>query len=33
VHTVKPEFMKWKIEHPTSEGLYLLGDVMNQFIL
>jgi hypothetical protein len=33
VHTVKPEFMKWKIEHPTPEGLYLLGDVMNQFIL
>jgi hypothetical protein len=25
--------MKWKIEHPTHEGLYLLGDVMNQFIL
>jgi hypothetical protein len=33
VHTVKPEFMKWKIEHPTPEGLYLLRDVMNQFIL
>jgi hypothetical protein len=33
VHTVKPKFMKWKIEHPTPEGLYLLGDVMNQFIL
>jgi hypothetical protein len=33
VHTVKPEFMTWKIEHPTLEGLVLLGDVMNQFIL
>jgi hypothetical protein len=33
VHTVKPEFMKWKIEHPTPEGLDLLGDVMSQFIL
>jgi hypothetical protein len=33
VHTVKPEFMKWKIEHPTPEGLDLLWDVMNQFIL
>ena len=33
VHTVKPEFMTWKIEHPTPEGLVLLGDVMNQFIL
>jgi hypothetical protein len=30
---VKPEFMTWKIEHPTPEGLVLLGDVMNQFIL
>jgi hypothetical protein len=25
--------MKWKIEHLTLEGLNLLGDVMNQFIL
>ena len=33
VHTVKPEFMTWKIGHPTSEGLVLLGDIMNQFIL
>jgi hypothetical protein len=33
VHTVKPEFMTWKIEHPTPEGLMLLEDVMNQFIL
>jgi hypothetical protein len=33
VHTVKPKVMKWKIEHPTPEGLYLLEDVMNQFIL
>jgi hypothetical protein len=33
VHTVKPEFMTWKIEHPTPEGLVLLRDVMNQFIL
>jgi hypothetical protein len=33
VHTVKPEFMTWKIEHPTPEGLVLLEDVMNQFIL
>jgi hypothetical protein len=30
---VKPEFMTWKIEHPTPEGLMLLGDIMNQFIL
>jgi hypothetical protein len=29
VDTVKPEFMKWKIEHLTPEGLDLLGDVMN----
>jgi hypothetical protein len=33
VHTVKPKFMTWKIEHPTPEGLVLLGDIMNQFIL
>ena len=33
VHTVKPEFMTWKIDYPTPEGLELLGDVMNQFIL
>jgi hypothetical protein len=29
VHNVKPEFMTWKIEHPTFEGLVLLEDVMN----
>jgi hypothetical protein len=33
VHTVKPEFMTWKIDYPTLEGLVLLGEVMNQFIL
>jgi hypothetical protein len=33
VHTMKPEFMTWKIEHPTPKGLVLHGDVMNQFIL
>jgi hypothetical protein len=33
VHNVKPEFMTWKIGHPTPEGLVLLGDIMNQFIL
>jgi hypothetical protein len=30
---VKPEFVTWKIDHPTPEGLVLLGDIMNQFIL
>ena len=25
--------MTWKTEHPTPEGLVLLGNVMNQFIL
>jgi hypothetical protein len=33
VHTVKPNFMTWEIEHPTPEGLVQLGEVMNQFIL
>jgi hypothetical protein len=30
---VKAEFMTWKIDHPTLEGLQLLRDIMNQFIL
>jgi hypothetical protein len=30
---VKPKFRTWKIDHPTPEGLDLLGDIMNQFIL
>jgi hypothetical protein len=29
VHSVKPEFMQWKIDHPTPERLMLLGEVMN----
>ena len=33
VHTVKPEFMQWRIDHATPEGLVLLGDVMGQLIL
>jgi len=33
VHTVMPEFIQWKIDHVTPEGLELLGEVMNQFIL
>jgi hypothetical protein len=33
VHTVKPEFVTWKIDHPTPEGLRELGAVMKQFIL
>ena len=33
VHTVKPEFMQWRIDYATSKGLVLLGDVMGQFIL
>ena len=28
VHTVKPEFMQWRIDYATPEGLVLLGDVM-----
>jgi hypothetical protein len=30
---VKPEFMQWRIDYATPEGLVLLGDVMGQFIL
>ena len=33
VHTVKPEFMQWRIDYATPEGLVLLGDVIGQFIL
>jgi hypothetical protein len=33
VHTVKPEFMQWRIDYATPKGLVLLGDVMGQFIL
>jgi hypothetical protein len=33
VHTVKPEYMRHKIDHPTPEGLVHLGEVMKQFIL
>ena len=28
VHTVKPEFMQWRIDYATPEGLVLLRDVM-----
>ena len=28
VHTVKPEFMQWRIDYATLEGLVLLGDIM-----
>jgi hypothetical protein len=33
VLTMKPEYMKYKIEHPTPEGLVHLGEVVKQFIL
>ena len=33
MHTLKPEFMQWRIDYATPEGLVLLGDVMGQFIL
>ena len=33
VYTVKPEFMQWRIDYTTPEGLVLLGDIMGQFIL
>ena len=33
VHTVMPEFIQWKIDHVTPEGIELLREVMNQFIL
>ena len=28
VHTVKPEFMQWRIDYVTPEGLVLLRDVI-----
>ena len=30
---MKPEFMQWRIDYATLEGLVLLGDIMGQFIL
>jgi hypothetical protein len=33
VHTVKPDYMNWEIDHETPEGLVRLGEVMKQFIL
>jgi hypothetical protein len=33
VHSMKPKFLQGKIDHPTPEGLTLLREVMNQFIL
>jgi hypothetical protein len=33
VHSMKLEFMQWKIDHPTPKGLMLLGEVMNYFII
>ena len=33
VHTMKPEFMLWRIDYATPEGLVLHGDVMGQFII
>ena len=33
VHTVKPEFMQWRIDYATPEGLVLLRNIMWQFIL
>jgi hypothetical protein len=30
---MKPEFVTWKIDHPTPEGLRELGAVMKHFIL
>ena len=33
VHTMKPEFMQWRIDYATPKGLVLLGDVMGHFIL
>jgi hypothetical protein len=29
VHTVKPEFMQWRIDYPTPNGQQLLREVMN----
>ena len=28
VHTVKPEFIQWRIDYATLEGLVLLGDII-----
>ena len=33
VHTVKPEFMQWRIDYATPKGLVLLRDIIGQFIL
>nr|TKW32130.1 LOW QUALITY PROTEIN: hypothetical protein SEVIR_2G149500v2 [Setaria viridis] len=33
VETVKPEYSQWRIDYPTPEGLSLLGEVVNQFVL
>ena len=33
VHNMKPEFMQWRIDYGTPEGLVLLKDIMGQFIL
>ena len=30
---MKPEFMQWRIDYATPEGLVLLGDIMGKFIL
>ena len=30
---MKPEFMQWRIDYPTSDGQQLLEEVMNQFML
>ena len=27
VHTLKPEFMQWRIDYATPEGLVLLGEL------
>jgi hypothetical protein len=29
VHTVKPEFMQWRIDYPTPDRQQLLEEVMN----
>ena len=33
VHTVKPNFTQWPIDHPTPDGQHMLGEVLKQFIL
>lgn len=33
IQTVKPEFSQWRIDFPTPEGLQILGEVVNQFVL